>query len=145
MSLSNVIRVAQHSFHASLGEDVSDNEEGVPYYAGYIIEEIGQPLSLPLTVEMKRELAKSLFDLHSRDQSHGDPRVANALMHDGQLKWIDFRTAHYITPSLDRIHDVKILAKSILGREVDAEHEEEVEIYAREISQSGLEQLLLKL
>ena len=76
MTLQNVVRFADDSFRVSSHQTV--------VYACFILQEVGKRLGVPLTSDVKKQLAKSLFELHSRDITHGDPRIDDAIIVDHQ-------------------------------------------------------------
>ena len=76
MTLQNVVRVTDDSFCVSSHQTV--------FYAGYILQEVGKRLSFPLTIDVKKQLAKSRFELHNRGITHGDARIDNAIIVDHQ-------------------------------------------------------------
>jgi tRNA A-37 threonylcarbamoyl transferase component Bud32 len=109
-------------------------------YAGYLLAQVGQKQPRPDTEELKRELAVSLFGLHSHNVIHGDPRVENALTLDGHIKWIDFRTAHFVTAKVSRRRDVEILYSSVGGT---SDVRAEIELYANDPTVDLLVNVLL--
>ncbi len=74
MTLQNVVRFADDSFRVSIHQTV--------VYACFILQR--KRLGVPLTIDVKKQLAKSLFELHSRDITHGDPRIDDAIIVDHQ-------------------------------------------------------------
>eukprot|EP00981_Chlorochromonas_danica_P013835 scaffold6913_cov169-Ochromonas_danica.AAC.1 len=96
-------------------------------YAGYLLAQEGEQIPLPVTNDLKKELGVSLCELHSHSVIHGDPRIENALVLDGVVRWIDFRLSETVTTKISRRRDVEILYKS-LGGSVDAASEE-IEAY----------------
>jgi hypothetical protein len=88
---------------------------GIVTYAGYLLSKEGTKITLPLTTATKIKLADSLYKLHLGDVIHGDPRIENALLLDGEVKWIDFRQSQIVTTKIGRRRDVQILYHSIGG------------------------------
>ena len=84
-------------------------------YAGYLLSCVGQQLQLPIAPDIKRKLAEALYALHANDVIHGDPRIENALLEDGDVKWIDFRDVDFVTTKISRKKDVEILFASLGG------------------------------
>ena len=115
---------------------------GTVAYAGYLLAQEGEKISLPLTIELKAELAVSLHGLHSHDMIHGDPRIANALMLGGAVKWIDFRHSDNLSTAISRRHDVYILYESIGG--VVASASEEIDAYVNNPTVDRLHTVLFK-
>jgi serine/threonine protein kinase len=97
-------------------------------YAGYILDQEGQQIPLPVTNDLKKELVVSLCGLHSHSVIHGDPRIENVLILEGVVRWIDFCLCETVTTKISRRRDVEILYKS-LGGLVGAASEE-IEAYA---------------
>ena len=64
-------------------------------------------------------LVESLYSFHLTGHVHGDPRVDNVLLKDGQLKWIDFM---HSTQSniLAKVNDFSILFSSLTGVDVNS-------------------------
>jgi tRNA A-37 threonylcarbamoyl transferase component Bud32 len=82
-------------------------------YAGYLLKQVGKPLSLPLNLEMKTMVAKTLYLIHKSGHTHGDPRIQNVLLVGNEVKWIDFRETEFVTTKLSLTKDVNILYSSI--------------------------------
>jgi hypothetical protein len=99
-------------------------------YAGYILAQEGQQIPLPVTNDLKKELAVSLCGLHSHGVIHGDPRIENVLILEGVVRWIDFRLCETVTCKITRRRDVEILYMS-LGGLVGAASEQ-IEAYAND-------------
>lgn len=68
--------------------------------------------SSPLDVEIT--LVRSLLALHKSGIIHGDPRVDNVLLKNGQLKWIDFMESQYCDAHA-RVEDFVLLFSSLAG------------------------------
>jgi hypothetical protein len=100
---------------------------GIVAYAGYVLAHEGTKLSLPVSDKVKTELADALHGLHCGDVIHGDPRIDNALMLNGTLKWIDFRQSDAPTTKTRRRRDVQILLESVGGSSLHAS--DEIEAY----------------
>jgi hypothetical protein len=99
-------------------------------YGGYLLEYEGEKIrtscprrqkdrslgnSCPGTVEI--DMVKSLLALHQTGFLHGDPRVANVLLKNGELKWIDFQSRSL---NGDRhVEDWSILFRSLTGEPKD--------------------------
>jgi hypothetical protein len=86
-------------------------------YAGYILAQEGKPISFPISIKVKDALAEALYGLHSNGVIHGDPRIENALILNGAVKWIDFRDTDPVTTKVSMRRDVQILNQSINGHE----------------------------
>jgi hypothetical protein len=87
-------------------------------YAGYLLTSEGEHITLP--VDSRDAVAVALFTLHKSNVIHGDPRIANLLKLDGDLKWIDFRESQTVTTKISIRHDVEILFKSLGGCDENA-------------------------
>ncbi len=131
---SFVFPVVEESFHRGEIEGVK--------YAGYLLAQEGQKITLPVSNEMKRQLAVSLCELHSHNVNHGDPRIQNVLILDG-VKWIDFRLSHFVLCTTMRSCDVEILFKSLGGVVNDAVRKE-ISAYADDPTGEKLYSILLK-
>jgi hypothetical protein len=103
--------------------------DNVPY-AGYLLAQEGNKIALPLSNERKTELVRSLYVLHSHSVIHGDPRIDNALILDGTLKWIDFRQSEMVTSKVSRRNDVSILYESMTCGLATGVAREDIEAYA---------------
>jgi hypothetical protein len=86
-------------------------------YAGYLLECKGEKLERDKAHKHKTKLAEALFRLHKNDVIHGDPRIENALLLQGQVKWIDFRDSIEVIAMKQLQTDVTILYKSLGGNE----------------------------
>eukprot|EP01039_Chlorochromonas_danica_P006611 gene6615-7304_t len=117
-------------------------EVGGVQYAGYLLAQEGQRIVLPVSNELKRDLAVSLCGLHSHCVIHGDPRIENVLILNGAMKWIDFRLSETVTTKISRRRDVEILYKSLGG--VIAVACAEIEAYVNDPSVEKLLSVLLK-
>jgi hypothetical protein len=82
-------------------------------YAGYLMAAEGERIPSPVSDANLNKLATSLFQLHNASVPHGDPRVANALLHEGRVKWIDFRASEADVTQVNMTRDVKILLGSL--------------------------------
>jgi hypothetical protein len=111
-------------------------------YAGYLLAQEGLKIALPVSKELKRDLAVSLCGLHSHGVIHGDPRIENVLILEGAVKWIDFRLSETVTTKISRRRDVDILYKSLGG--VVAVASAEIEAYVNDPSVEKLLSVLLK-
>jgi hypothetical protein len=129
-----VFPVVENSFHSGVVGSVA--------FAGYLMTQEGDKITLPLSNALKTELAVSLHGLHSHDVIHGDPRIDNALILGGVLKWIDFRQSEMVTTKVSRRHDVHILYQSLGGSVAAAA--EEIEAYVNNPSVERLCQVLFK-
>ncbi len=111
-------------------------------YAGYLLAEEGQKIGLPVSQELKQELALSMYGLHFHGVIHGDPRVENVLILDGRVKWIDFRLSEIVTTKISRRRDIEILYKSLGG--VISIAREEIEKYVNDPTVDHLLSVLFK-
>ena len=84
-------------------------------YAGYLMAKEGEKMKRPLSDELRGKMAIALFGLHCNDVIHGDPRIENALLLDGEVKWIDFRESDMVTAKVSMRRDVSILFESLGG------------------------------
>ena len=89
-------------------------------YAGYILACEGVQILPPIAPDIKRKLAEALYGLHANQIIHGDPRIQNALLLDGDVKWIDFRQTDFVTSKINRQRDVEVLFESLGGKVSDA-------------------------
>ena len=117
---SLVFPVVEGSYHCGVMRGVQ--------YAGYLLAQEGQQIPLPVTNNLKKELAASLCGLHSHDVIHGDPRIENVLVLDGAVRWIDFRLTETVTTKISKRRDVEILYTSLGGLVGSAS--EEIEAYS---------------
>lgn len=85
-------------------------------FAGYMLAEQGVPLKIPLTSELKNKVAVALYTLHANKVIHGDPRIDNVLLLDGEVKWIDFRESFTVTSKVSIRRDVTTLFQSLGGQ-----------------------------
>ena len=106
-------------------------------YAGYKLAFEGKKIATPTTNAIKTQLAAALFQLHDNNVAHGDPRIENALLLDGNVRWIDFRLSKALTGKLGREKDVQILFKS-LGGEMNPRASGAIDAYARKPTLEGL-------
>jgi len=81
----------------------------------------------PIAPAIKRKLAEALYGLHANEIIHGDPRIQNALLLDGDVKWIDFRDIDFVTTKISRQRDVEVLFESLGGKVSDAR--EQIALY----------------
>jgi hypothetical protein len=103
---SAVFPVVNNTFVSGLtSEDVK--------YTGYLLAAEGERIRLPISVTNLQKLATSLVQLHIASVPHGDPRIDNALLHEGLVKWIDFRATQSIATTMNKTNDVKILLRSL--------------------------------
>ena len=105
-------------------------------FAGYLLAKVGDQISLKVSHDVKLQLATALYGLHSCGVIHGDPRIQNALMLNGSLKWIDFRQSECVTAKVDRRRDVQILLESVDGSVEDAA--EEINAYMNNPTLDGI-------
>lgn len=99
-----------------------DNGSG----AAIVISPVGEPVvQSNLTEDCVLKIAKSLFKLHSNGFQHGDPRLANIILHEGQYLWIDFM-ACVSDSDFAWTRDACILARSILNLSVETDIPEEI-------------------
>ena len=128
-----VFPVVEGSYRNGVAKDVS--------YAGYMLASKGDQMVLPLNAELKGELAIALFRLHAHGLTHGDPRVENALLLDGIVKWIDFRELDAVTTKIDMRRDVCILLQSLGG--VLTGVEDLIEVYVSNPTADNLRNVVL--
>jgi hypothetical protein len=113
-----VIPVIQNSFRYCRSNEVC--------YAGYLLEYEGKKVesSCPRLARMATSanlspgnvevaLVEFLYDLHKWGLTHGDPRVDNVLLKDGQFKWIDFMDS--FPCGVTRVEDFVLLFSSLTG------------------------------
>lgn len=108
-----VFPIVQGSFREGLAGEVP--------YAGYLLERKGEKVTLPVSRAVMTELVALLYELHSKNIIHGDPRIDNVLRLGSQLKWIDFRQYETVTTAISIYHDVMIFLKSVGYTLVDTE------------------------
>jgi len=98
-------------------------------YAGYLLEYQGERVSStcprlhhneitnlsPGNLEI--ELVKFLYNLHLTGHVHGDPRLDNVLLKDGELKWIDFMNSTQFN-IIAKVNDFSILFSSLTGVDI---------------------------
>ncbi|GMF33009.1 unnamed protein product [Phytophthora lilii] len=82
--------------------------------AAMLLSPVGEPLSYPTTSQEVKALFDMLWQLHSAGVAHGDPRVPNVIVKDGQRLWIDLVEWWGASPSLLMQNDARILTQSIL-------------------------------
>ncbi|GMF11956.1 unnamed protein product [Phytophthora lilii] len=80
--------------------------------AAMLLSPVREPISYPTTSEEARALFGMLWQLHSVDVAHGDPRVLNVFVKNGQRLWIDLVESRGASPILMQ-NDAKILTQSI--------------------------------
>eukprot|EP01036_Dinobryon_divergens_P030325 gene30325-39554_t len=103
---------------------------------GYKLAFEGKKIATPTTYAIKTQLAAALFQLHN-NVAHGDSRIANALLLDGNVRWIDFRHSNALTGKLGKEKDVQILFES-LGGDMNPRTSGAIEAYARQPTLEGL-------
>ena len=108
-----VFPIVQGSFREGLAGEVP--------YAGYLLERKGEKVTLPVSRAVMTELVALLYELHSKNIIHGDPRIDNVLRLGSQLKWIDFRQCETVTTAISIYRDVMIFLKSVGYTLVDTE------------------------
>jgi hypothetical protein len=131
----HVFPVVEGTFHSGVVCGCVD-------FAGYTLAREGRPLFCPVPPDLKCDLAVALHGLHAHGVIHGDPRIENALVLDGVLKWIDFRETETVTTKVSRRRDVQILRQSLGGPAVDVTAE--VEAYVQDPTVERLRIVLLK-
>ena len=99
-------------------------------YAGYMLAQEGEPISFPVSNDIKSALAEALYGLHSHGVTHGDPRIDNAMILNGAVKWIDFRDTETVTTKVNKRRDVHILHKSMIDDSASESEETAVVIDA---------------
>jgi tRNA A-37 threonylcarbamoyl transferase component Bud32 len=96
-------------------------DDGVVIGVGYLMEQVGVSLTLE---QMKQrqivsKLLKSLEKLHKSGYCHGDSRVANALLFNNEVVWVDLtKTLSCITGRDDDVQkrrDLSDIIHSIYG------------------------------
>ncbi|TDH71413.1 hypothetical protein CCR75_009646 [Bremia lactucae] len=85
----------------------------IPGGAALLLSPVGIPLPRPATRSDVATLYGLLWQLHEKGLVHGDPRVANVILHKGQPVWIDLVEVLKASPLL-RMFDAEILTRSIL-------------------------------
>ncbi|TDH71415.1 hypothetical protein CCR75_009645 [Bremia lactucae] len=85
----------------------------IPGGAALLLSPVGIPLPRPATRSDVATLYGLLWQLHEKGLVHGDPRVANVILHKGQPVWIDLVEVLKASPLL-RMFDAGILTRSIL-------------------------------
>ncbi len=118
--------VKAFAFPIVVGSYRSGSIRGVDY-AGYILACEGVQILPPIALDIKRKLAEALYGLHANQIIHGDPRIQNALLLDGDVKWIDFRQTDFVTSKINRQRDVEVLFGSLGGNVSDAR--EQITLY----------------
>ncbi|KAK1942501.1 hypothetical protein P3T76_006000 [Phytophthora citrophthora] len=78
-----------------------------------LLSPVGKPIQYPTTSEEVKALFDMLWQLHSADVVHGDPRGPNVIVKDGQRLWIDLVEGWGDLPVLIQ-NDAEILTQSIL-------------------------------
>lgn len=78
---SLVFPIIQDSCHSGVIDDDAA-------FVGYMLSSEGEQITLPVSREVKSELAVLLYELHRHNMIHGDPQIHNVLRLDGSLKWI---------------------------------------------------------
>ena len=82
-------------------------------FAGYMLAYEGVQISPPIATDIKRKMAEALYGLHAKGILHRDPRIQNALLLNGEVKWIDFRQCDFVTTFVNRQRDVEVLLQSL--------------------------------
>jgi hypothetical protein len=111
--------VKDFAFPIAIGSYRSGSVRGVDY-AGYMLACEGVQILPPIAPDIKKKLAEALYGLHANQIIHGDPRFQNALLLDGDVKWIDFRQTDFVTSKINRQRDVEVLFESLGGKVRDA-------------------------
>ncbi|KAK1933727.1 hypothetical protein P3T76_011941 [Phytophthora citrophthora] len=78
-----------------------------------LLSPVGKPIQYPTTSDEVEALFDMLWQLHSAYVVHGDPRVPNVIVKDGQRLWIDLVEGRGAFPILMQ-NDAGILTRSIL-------------------------------
>jgi RIO-like serine/threonine protein kinase len=83
------------------------------FYQGYLMEDVGTPVSaLRLTTPQCEQICRALNALHINEIFHGDARVPNVVLCDGRFKWIDFHPLVGASAGIGATRDVKELIDS---------------------------------
>lgn len=109
-------------------------------FAGYLLDQIGEKITKPVSLEVKDGLANALYALHSNNVTHGDPRIQNVLLLHGVVKFIDFRTAITVCTEARLRHDVITLFETIGGDVTAAQAI--IEAYVTSPSLEGLREII---
>ena len=87
--------------------------------------------------ELKKEIVKSLHNLHSLNITHGDPRIPNIVFDsDGNLKWIDVRETGDIK------NDVVIIWSSFYCKDFDVKYNELLDLYCNDLMLTTLQDIM---
>jgi len=91
------------------------------HYAGYLLSAVGKPFNATsITPAQLEKIAVSLSALHRQGITHGDARIQNVLLYDGDARWIDFHHSKFQFTTEDLIlNDISLLLES-LGRPCDS-------------------------
>jgi hypothetical protein len=85
----------------------------------YLMTQVGTPLVEEMCKQQPlfRQLLSALIEIHKCGFCHGDARVANAVILDDSVVWVDFMITGINASTLNRyLHqDVEMLVKSVFG------------------------------
>lgn len=112
-SLPNIINVDASSLRKCCEED------GTVLGVGYLMETVGVPLTADQAKQpnIVQKLLKSLEALHTAGHYHGDSRLNNAVLVDGEIVWVDLVNASSagFDDDMHKRHDLSTLVGSIFG------------------------------
>lgn len=113
-----VIPVEEDSFRYGFVNCSESGHRSDYEYAGYILKYKGDNINLKQykklsqNVDIKNRLVEFLYRFHQLNYIHGDPRLDNILLVNGDLKFIDLRVSQY-TSVTAKVHDFVLLFNSI--------------------------------
>jgi len=107
---------------------------------GYLMVDVGSAVSISNleTSQKLFELFESLRELHHAKIFHGDARIANVILRDGQFVWIDLMLSSSFDETISKSKDIWKLIQSLFGSATsdDARLQELVDEYGS-FSDSG--------
>jgi serine/threonine protein kinase len=84
--------------------------------AAFVQTSVGDP---PNRSEDFAAMIESLQHLHEQNFIHGDARVPNVVMVNGQLKWIDLGASRFAEKNELKVHDMETLIRSLTGTDTE--------------------------
>ena len=100
---------------------------------GYLMNSVGTAAP-NVTSQDRYNIFRKLVSLHCVDIVHGDARLANIILVNGQLKWIDFLSSHVTSSHVEFKNDAVSLLKSIYGQtSLKTEVMQMLEVYASNV------------
>ena len=111
--MGNIVKVVSRSITLFKSEEI--------FFGGYLME-LGLALTREYIVANIPIIFRELFNLHNFLISHGDPRLANLILVDNKLKWIDFRGCFLKGTPVAFKDDLKILIASFRPEVNDIPH-----------------------